>query len=187
MKADPVTLSKTAEAAETYRTLVRKVLLKQNIVWKDGSALIMERGCYTVTSVMDEAETSSPYTLKGLYIDMYKTYLDVLENPVLGVGSVGLYYNMEKVDKKQSCEILAAAARIENYKATARSCTFTAVSAAGSECVVRMYVRKVPVSVSAVCEKNEVSISCDYEKKSKTVLLRFANSINGVSVKVKFC
>ncbi len=186
MNTDPVMLSKTAESADSYRKLVREVLAMKGIVWQDGSALVMERGCYTITSIMDESETSKPYTLNGQYIDLYKTYLDVLENPVLEVGSVGLYYNLAKVDKNQPCEILAAAARIEKYKATVRSCTFNAVSAEGSECVMRIYVRRPPISVSANCGNEEAAITSEYDEKSKTILLRFTNSTQGVSVKIKF-
>ncbi len=187
MNADPVDLSKTPEAAEAYRGLIRKVLAKKGIEWNTGSALIMKRGCYTVTAVMDETETSKQYILNGRYIDLYKTYLDVIEDPVLETGSVGLYYNLSKLNTDQSCKILAAAARVEKYKATARSCTFIAISAEGSECVMRCYVRKPPVAVTANRRNTETEISSQYDEKSKTILLRFKNSIEGVSVKIKFC
>lgn len=187
LNADPVSFSRNAENAGNYRSFVAEVLKKKGIDTKDSSALVMERGCYTVTSVMDETETSIPFKLNGLYIDLYKTYLDVLENPVLYPGSVGLYYNLAKINKSQPCEILASAARIERYKATARSCSFKAVSAEGSECVMRIYVRRPPVSVNAERDGKKENITCKYDDLSKTIFIRFANSANGVWIKIKFC
>jgi len=175
--------AESAEEAAKYREFVKKAIKKVGIKWKDSSTLILERGPYNVTAVMDETPTSVPYTMKGKFVNLYETYLPVVENPVLDVGSVGLWYNLSKIDKKQPVTVIAAAARLDKYKATARSCSFTAISASDSEGVIRLYVKRPPVSVTL----NGAEYKPEYDEASKTLLFRFANSDEGVKVKIKFC
>ena len=182
MDAYSADIARSAPLADSYRALAREGLSKLGISWKASSNLILERGLYNVTAVMDETETSVPYTMKGSFVNLYETYLPIVSDPVLDAGSVGLWYNLGKLDKKQPVTVIASAARLDKFKATARSCSFTAKSAAESECVIRMYVKRPPASVDAA----GTAVACDYDEASKTILLRFANSPDGVPVKLKF-
>ena len=148
--------------------------------------MVMERGPYTVAAVLDETEHSVPLTLSGRYIDLYSARLDIAENPVLAPGSVGLYYNLSKLDPARDADILAAAARISRFTATARSCKFTATANEGSGCVVRLYVRRPPKAASAVCAKSEIPVAWTYDAVTSTVLFEFKNSPEGVQVRMSF-
>lgn len=182
MDAYSADIARSAELASAYREITRAGLAKLGIDWKPSSTLILDRGPYTVTAVMDEAETSVPTVLEGRYVNLYETYLPIVENPTLQPGSVGLWYNLDKLYATELAEVIATAARLEKYKVTSRSCSFIAKGADESECVIRMYVKKQPKAVTA----GDTPITCEFDESSSTVLLRFANSPDGVHVTVKF-
>lgn len=186
MNVNPAEIAKSKALADTYRNLVRDGMSKKSLPWNDNSLMVMKRGVYTVTAVLDETEFSKPHVLDGMYIDMYTTDLYVVKNPVLEVGSVGLYYNLADIDRSKFADVLAAAARIDKFSATARSCRFKATANEDSICAVRLYVKRVPKSVSAVCMKSPVSVEWKFYEESSTVLLNFTNSPDSVDVKILF-
>lgn len=182
MNAYSADIARSKELADSYRALVREGITKLGIDWQTSSRLILDRGPYTVTAIMDESESGSAYTLEGRYVNLYETLLPIVENPVLLPGSVGLWYNLDRLDKTESAEVIATAARLEKFKATSRSCSFIAKGAAGSECVIRLYVKKPPKSVTA----GDVNVVYEFDEHSSTVLLKFSNSPDGVHVTIKF-
>jgi len=182
MNAFSANISRSKELAITYRALVREGLAKLGVDWKPSSRLILDRGPYTVTAIMEESADLSPYTLEGRYVNLYETDLPIVTNPSLEPGSVGLWYNLGMLDKTETAKVIAAAARLEKLKVTSRSCSFVAKGPAESDCVIRMYVAKPPKSVSA----GDVPVTYEYDEPSSTMLLRFANSPDGVHVMVKF-
>ncbi|MBQ4575335.1 MAG: hypothetical protein IJA85_09120 [Clostridia bacterium] len=186
INSDPASFAENSENANVYRSYVKETLQRAGIEWKPTSAMILDRGPYTITAVLDESEYSKPYVLEGSYVDLYSSSLNTLENPTLEVGSVGLYYNLAKTDKKAPVTVIAAAARLEKYKATARSCSFVAYSANETECAIRLALKRPPLTVSAELTGKDHPIDSVWDESTKTLLLKFANSDEGVSVKLKF-
>ena len=166
--------------------LMRLGIIQQAINWTPTAAMIMDRGPYVVTSILSETPFSKDETLKGTYIDLFDDKLPVLTDPTLKVGSVGLWYNVDKIDRTVPADHICAAARIEKWHATARSVSFTAIGPEGCTCTARIAVRRAPLTVTAAVKDEETPISFEYDEKSKTVLLTFMNDPAGVAVKMKF-
>lgn len=186
MNEDPAEYALSSEKADAYRETVKHTLDGAGINWNYSSSLILERGHYTITANMDETEFSEDKILEGSYIDMYSDDLHIVNDPVLKVGSVGLYYNLSKADRSSTSNILCSAARIEKFRSTSRMCTFTAVSAAESTCLMRIATKTAPASVSAELKHEPVNVSYEYDETSKTLRLSFANSPDGVQIKIKY-
>lgn len=185
MRVYPGKIAKSKDISDCYRALVRRCMEKKELPWKESAAMILERGVYTVTAILDETELSKPTVLEGTYVDLYSTELEIVKNPVLEPGSVGLYYNMAKLDTAAHASIIAAAARIEKFTATARSCQFTAIANEGSTCVIRMYRKRAPKEISAVCRGEETPVTWSWDDNTSTVKMNFKNSAKGVKIKLK--
>ncbi|MCQ2425788.1 MAG: hypothetical protein MJ070_06550 [Lachnospiraceae bacterium] len=186
LDTDPIALSDSTEAADSYRAFVRSGMEAGGVNWTPTAAMIMDRGPYVVTSILSETPFSKDETLKGTYIDLFDDKLPVLTDPTLKVGSVGLWYNVDKIDRTVPADHICAAARIEKWHATARSVSFTAIGPEGCTCTARIAVRRAPLTVTAAVKDEETPISFEYDEKSKTVLLTFMNDPAGVAVKMKF-
>ncbi len=182
----PNTFAVTKEGADAYRAAVEEALLKLGIIWHKSASLILRRGPYVDTAVMDESVQTEPVALKGTYINLYDHRLPVIKNPVLAVGSVGLYYDVDKIDKSQPANILAAAARIEQFTCDSRGCTFTATGPEKVICAVRIYLEKQPKEITASVNGKAVNIICEYDEESQTALLNFNNSPDSVEVSIRF-
>ncbi|MBQ4576017.1 MAG: hypothetical protein IJA85_12620 [Clostridia bacterium] len=184
VKAAPSDFARTREASSAYRELVRETLAESGITWSYGNSLVMERGPYTIASVMSESEVTEPLILEGCYCDLFKAELPIVENPALGIGDVGLYIDLAKVSActDDSAILLAAAARIEDFKPSQRMCSFKATAPEDSRCVMRIRTKR-PVK-SAVVSKGEISF--EYDAVSDTTRLTFMNSPDGVKVKIYY-
>ena len=190
MSANPADIAKSANLAGDYRSLVRAGMDKKGIKWDENALMIMRRGSYTLTAVLDETDFSAPHVMEGAYVDMYTTDLEVVENPTLEVGSVGFYYNLDTIDKSAHASVIAAAARVEKFTATARSCTFTATANEDSNCVICLYTKRAPKSVSATVGKGkskaDADITCEYDAAHSLSRVKFVNSPDGVNVRLVF-
>lgn len=186
MPIHPKYLAFSKEEARGYRDVVEQVLKKQNIEWKKSSSLILHRGPYTITAVMDESVSKTPKILKGDYIDLYTHDLKIVSSPKLEPGSVGLYYSLSHINKKSDAEIIAISARITAYVCDSKHCALKAVGPEGVTCAARIYTKRAPKSISAKCCKENYDISYSYDETTKTTLINFENSPNGVSVNIRF-
>ncbi len=185
----PVHPSKLAlykQNADDYRRVVDEVLALNNIKWKKSASIVLRRGPYVVTAVMDESVTSKAQTLKGAYIDLYDHRLSVVKDPKLEIGSVGLYYDVNKIDTDSEADIIAAAGRVDSLYTSGEKSEFTVIGPEKIVCAVRIYLQRVPKAVKAFCGADEVKASFDYDKTSKTALINFDNSPNGIKVEITY-
>ena len=118
----PAEFARDGALAEKFRDTVRDTLAEAGIAWEYSPILTMERGTYTITSVMDENVSA---VLDGTYIDLYSDELVTVENPVLD-KIAGLYYNLAKIDRTQP-QVIATAARLEKPHFGQRTISFKAV------------------------------------------------------------
>ena len=186
MKVHPKTLALSKEAADSFRDVVGEVLALKGIPWEKTATIILRRGPYVVTAVMDESVQTEPYTMKGTYFDMYTHDLRVVKDPKLEVGSVGLYLDASKIDKKAQADILAVAGRVDDFKADAKACTFKVTGPSKITCAVLLYTNKKPTAVTAVCEGKAIDCTNVYNKETGTTLINFASSPESVEVKVEY-
>lgn len=184
MPVNPSSLAMSSESADAYLSAIKESLNARGIEPTLSPEMILDRGPYTITALPKSDAPSC--TLDGLYTDLCGADLKVVENPTIMPNSVGIYYNHGKLDKKASAEIIAAAARLEKLKITARSCSFTAYGAEKSSCSLRMYIKRPATSITAEYEGENIDFISEYDEGSKTLFIRFPNREKGVSVKVKF-
>ena len=180
----PSSLALYKKSADEYRSVVEDVLALNGIKWNKSASIILRRGPYVVTAVMDESVSKKAQPLKGTYIDLYDHTLPVLTDPTLEVGSVGLYYDVNKIDTESEADIIAAAGRVDSLFTSSEKCEFIVIGPEGINCAVRIYLQREPKAVKAFCGGDEIPAAMDYDAASKTALINFDNSPNSVKVEI---
>jgi hypothetical protein len=152
-----------------------KLLFKNNFY--------LERGVYDLVAVLDENIDNKPYLIKGNLIDLFDPKLPVYKQKSIQPGEQAYFLNIDRVKNKQKPQVLAAASRIYDEKAGKNSYSFIAKSPANTTNVSRVLLPGKPVSV-LVNGKEELTGAWD--RQTKTYLLEFENSPEGVSVTFKW-
>ncbi|MDF2566687.1 MAG: hypothetical protein K0R90_143 [Oscillospiraceae bacterium] len=186
IKTHPKNFALSKQSADSYRNFVQKVLELKNIPWDKTSRLVLRRGPYVITAVMDESVVKEATPLAGTYCNLFSHNLDIVVDPMLQIGTEGLYLDLNKINKQNPVEILAAAARIDDFKANDTVCTFKATGPAPVTCAIRIYSKVKPVGVTCKCNDHIVPSSFVYDESTSTTLLNFDNSPDSVFVEIQF-
>ncbi|MCL2013593.1 MAG: hypothetical protein FWG69_01250 [Oscillospiraceae bacterium] len=184
MTVDPKNIALKKPKAAEYRNFVEQALNARGVSWDKRAEIILRRGKYVITAVMDESEYSKPHTLKGTYFNLFTPLIEIEKDPVLQPGSVGLYIDAGKIDKGSAAQILAVSSRVANFKETEKRIKFTAIGPEDVMASMRIYLPKKPEKVKAVLNGKEIKIDCKYNSKTSTALFRYWNSPDGVDVTI---
>ncbi len=177
----PTLLARDAKASDDYREAVLP-LLNMNAT----ASMILRRGAYYVTAVLDETPDSKPDTLQGSFIHLYDHLLPVVEDPTLEVGSVGLWYDVSRIDRSRGSEIIAISGRAEKIVYGQRSLTFDSRSPSEMTVAARIYTARPPKSIQIKEGKTLTELSFEYEPDSETTYFTYPSNGEKISVKVRF-
>ena len=144
------------------------------------NSFLLERGPYTVVSVVDEGVSQEPCVLDGCYIDLFDHRLPVLSKVIVNSGEQGFYYDVTKVDRFKP-QILAAASRAEEEAVDGNSYSFRAKGPVETVNAARILLPKRPASVTV--GGVEVLDPAAWDETSSTYLLGFDNDPEGVAVR----
>jgi len=172
----PRTLALEADAAEKYLTQVKSIVGDAS-----RSCLILRRSSYVIAAAMDEGD-DTPAVLNGTYIDLFDHNLSVLEDVILSSGQVGLYFDVSRIDKSQSSEIIALSGRAEKVKYGQRSLAFVSRSPSEMTVTGRIWTKRPPKSITA----DGIELSFEYEPDSETSCFSYPSDGKPVSVKIIF-
>ena len=145
-----------------------------------SNALTLDRGPYRIVAVMDEGETADSYIAEGCLIDLYDSNLPVYSRKEVLPGGQALFFDVAKADKAPS--ILAAGSRSYDEKKTRRSFSYRCKGPIETVNVARVLLPSAPVEVLV----DGTSVDAEWDEFSHTVLLRFPNNPDGVSVSIKW-
>jgi len=147
----------------------------------------LERGPYDISSVMDEGVSEKPLQIKGLVIDMFDPLLPVLKEKIINPGQQSLLYDLNRIKVKNSPQVLCAASRVSEEKRGINSYSFITKSPSNTNNVMRVLLPLQPSSVVIKDAKGKLLQNSNvWEKLSKTCLLQFVNSADGISVEIKW-
>lgn len=144
----------------------------------------LTRGIYDLIAVLDESVSNEPYLVKGNLIDLFDPTLPIVTSKNIQPNEQCLFVNIDRVANKQKPQVLASASRIYNEKSTGRQYSFTAKSPINTTNISRILLPGKPKSL--VVDKKEVLAEANWDTKTKTYLLEFENSPEGVYVDIKW-
>lgn len=170
----------------TVRHLYEEVAKAGTLEMKNSFHLT--RGNYELIAVMDEGITNEPFTMEGLFIDLYDPQLPVISSKTVPPGSQSLLFNIASMSEKNDPAVLATAARVYDEKRTKNSYSFIAKSPIESANVMRVLLPDAPVECSILNNHGEPVTESNWrwDTASRTVLIEFENHPEGISVYIKY-
>ncbi|MEI2274130.1 hypothetical protein OHD16_18430 [Sphingobacterium sp. ML3W] len=144
----------------------------------------LTRGIYDLIAVLDESVSNQPYQVKGNLIDLFDPALPIVTSKNIQPNEQCLFVNIDHVANKQKPQVLASASRIYDEKSTGHQYSFTAKSPINTTSISRILLPGKPKSL--VVDKKEVFAEANWDTKTKTYLLEFENSPEGVYVDIKW-
>ncbi len=170
----------------TVRHLYEEVAKAGTLEMKNSFHLT--RGNYELIAVMDEGITKEPFTMEGLFIDLYDPQLPVISSKTVPPGSQSLLFNIASMSEKNDPAVLATAARVYDEKRTKNSYSFIAKSPIESANVMRVLLPDAPVECSILNNHGEPVTESNWrwDTASRTVLIEFENHPEGISVYIKY-
>ena len=141
---------------------------------------LLHRGPYTVGAVMDESVSEAPLKVDGTLIDLYDPELPVLREKTIGPGEQFFLYDVRKAPKAPA--VLAASSRESDVKAGKDSYSYIAKGPADTYNISRILLPSAPVQVLV----GGADAPYTWNEGSRTLLVRFPNSPDGVTVQIRW-
>ncbi|HBX20896.1 MAG TPA: hypothetical protein DEF88_10665 [Porphyromonadaceae bacterium] len=172
----------------------RLVTTVKNIFEKKGNPLrfknyfTLTRGVYEIVSVLDESVNNDPYTLQGVFIDLFDPQLPVLREKVVYPGEQSFLLNLSRVDNSKRPQVLASASRIYNEKVSRNQYSFLTKSPINTTNVMRVLLPVQPkeCNISDNSRNKLTDFEWSWDETSKTVLLTFENNPEGIEAEFKW-
>lgn len=181
IKTAPKLLAENAEKSDEFLAKITELIGAEN-----SSELVLRRGSYYITAVMDETERSEKAVLKGTYVNLYDHTLPVIEDPELEVGSVGLWFDLSRIDKSENASIIALSGRAASIKVTQRALNFTVMSPTQMNVAARIWTKRPPKSVKVTVDKVTTDLPFEYEPDSETTYFVYPAGETDAKVSVSF-
>ncbi len=146
----------------------------------------LKRGNYDIISVMDEGVTNKPFTMEGLYIDLFNPKLPVLSRVVVNPGEQAFLYNINKIKNRTQPKVLASASRIYNETSTKEEYSFICKSPLNTTNAMRIYLPAAPAKTTVLnSDGKEMSeVKKLWDTNSNTLYLSFENNPEGIEVTI---
>ena len=148
----------------------------------------LTRGNYELISVLDESVSNEVYTMNGMFIDLFDPELPVIGTKKVEPGHQAMLFNIRSVKSRATPQVLATGARISDDIIKNRSYSFIAKAPVATNNVMRILLPREPLSCTvknpdgSTLEKLEQG----WDKRSKTLLLKFSNNPDGIAVTIKY-
>ena len=142
----------------------------------------LRRGPYLMAAVVDEGAVSDePLLLNGRFIDLFDPSLPIVEEKVVMPGEQAFLLDLDKVGHRRRPQVLAAASRQENELVGRHSFSFVARSPLNTGNVMRILLPREPKTIQTTTASTH-----QWDAGSHTLLLRFENDPEGVSVRIEW-
>ncbi|MFA6592436.1 MAG: hypothetical protein WCS67_03775 [Bacteroidales bacterium] len=143
----------------------------------------LERGPYLLVAAIDESVSSEPVEVSGMLIDLFDPDIPVYSKKVIPEGAQGYFYDISKADGGKA-KVLAGSSRVYGESLKRSRYSFLSKSPENTLNVSRILLPAEPESVTV--DGRETFSKENWDAGSKTYLLRFDNSPDGVGVTIKW-
>lgn len=176
----PSHIAQDGTLCDDYLRIVDGAMEAAGTPWNRTPFFAMKRGPYVSYAVLDETDIAAPQQLQGQYVDLFSSELDVLRNPVLKVGSVGLLYDLS-YRESEPASLIAVSGRSDQLKVGEKEISFTVMGTLGVAGKGMISCRAKPRAVEA-----SVDIAWEYSEESETVAFRFGAAEGPISFRFLF-
>lgn len=159
-----------------------KAVANESVLYKNYFSI--QRGAYKIISVMDESSDSTVFKTSGPYIDLFSSYLPVVDTVTVYPGEQAFLYDLSILENEDSAKVLASSSRIYDEKWADNSYSFITRGPLYTNSVLRVYspVKADSVLVLNKKGKKQKNITIEWDEMSHTYYLKFNNLKDGVKV-----
>ncbi|MDO8683245.1 MAG: DUF4350 domain-containing protein, partial [Armatimonadota bacterium] len=182
--ASPAKLTEQADGDEPIVNLAKQACELADVEWKETNYFIMRRGPYLIAAGLDESPKTTTREVKGLFVDLFSPTLDITRKIAVKPNDRMLYLDVNKTGRTAPAA-LASASQIVGEKKSQNSVEFHSEGPAKTMCATRILLPNAPKSVK-IGDYTPEQVKSDWDADSKTLLLRYPNSPEGLVVRVEF-
>ena len=144
----------------------------------------IRRGAYRVISVMDESPDSSAFKASGLYIDLFSSYLPIVDSIEVYPGDQAFLYDLSMLKNSDKAQVIASSSRIYDEVWNENSYSFITRGPLYTNSVLRIYSPTKAKNVWVLNKKGkkQKNITIEWDETSHTYYLKFKNLKDGVKV-----
>ena len=147
---------------------------------------LLKRGPYIIAATLDEQASRQPLIIEGPVVDLFDPELPVLTRKEVAPGQQAFLYDLKTV-KAGRPKILAAAGRAYRESYQQGQYSFLLKSPSGTLNAMRIYLPSAPREIKLDKGGAELTpTGKNWDAASKTLLLQFENSSDGVMVTIRF-
>jgi hypothetical protein len=180
----PAAIAKEGERCDAYFAAFTAMMEAAGQPVAPSNDLILRRGPYVVSAVLDEVEAASSHTIPGTYVNLFSDELEVVQNPEVAPGEVALWYDVKAAEDG---EIIAASGRVDDYVESDDGIAFTLTGPSAMIAQIRLALPKGTFPTLCVTVGGEAQkASIDVEALGNTALIRFDSTPDGARVEVKW-
>ena len=180
----PMNIAESGELCDAYMAQMHELLRAAGQDYEPSSHLLMRRGPYTVSAVINESVDTSPMTVEGLYMDMLDNDLAIVRDPVQKPDDVGLWMTVDPA--AAGADILAASGRVENITREGDSLAFRLTGPSDMTASLRVQTPAEPREITVTSEGEALAHTATYHEESGTTLITFPSTTKGAEVTVTF-
>ncbi|WP_066195956.1 hypothetical protein [Gracilibacillus timonensis] len=187
LRKHPKQFAQSAEMAEQLLTAVKrtKEAGKQNDIWEEQNYLLIRRGPYIISAVLDESVSEQVLQLDGLFVDLLDDQLTVHKTINVSPGKQSFVYDLQHQQDSQRFEVIAASSRIEEAEVEQGQFTFLAKGPLHVPGVNRIKCPEEPKKVSIATQPGKYQeADTEWEPDSHTLLLTYDNHPDGVTIQI---
>lgn len=186
IRKDPKEFVLEKNMDEQLVNVVKKLYDRKGTALSFKNYFSLTRGSYEIISVLDESIDSTPYTMKGTFIDLFEPQLPIINSKIIHPGEQAYLLNISSLKDKERPQVLAAATRVYDEKITKNRYSFVAKSPINTTNVMRILLQKKPKNcVVRDSNMNEISnFEWSWDEPSKTCKLVFENNPDGIFVDI---
>jgi len=154
---------------------------KRKSEWHEKNHFDLQRDAYRIIYTMTESVDSTPLKIRGHYIDLFSSKLEIIESRDLAPGEAAYLFDLNKANSQPS-RLLAGSARATQESNTKSSYNCTLKGPEGVNGIAQIYLPKEPRLIKIDGE----TVIGKWNKKSQTLLIHFKNSPKGKQLEIEW-
>ena len=182
LRADPKDFVLRENNSQRLIESVRSFYDSRNSKLTFKNNFYLQRGMFDLIAVLDEGVSNEPYQMDGIFIDLFDPKLPVYTTRSIKPGEQGYFLNVERVENRNTPQVLASASRIYEEQVSRNGYQFIAKSPINTSNIARVLLPKVAkkVLINGVDKFDKEN----WDAISRTYLLTFENDPDGVTVHI---
>ena len=177
-RSHPAAFARSAENADRLRSLVRQGTEAAQGQCVTRNYVKLRRGPYVIAAVFDESISDEPLRLAGRFVDLLDPRLTVHEEYAVAPGQQAWLLDLDRVRGTRPL-LLAAAGRVESWRAEAARLEYAISSPEGVSVSARVLLDHAP---QAVLVNGQPHTDYQWDDSSQTLLLRHPGHPESVTV-----